>query len=151
MKLIIQRSKEAHVKIDEKITGQIDFGLVVLVGITHEDTEADIDALIQKMIHLRIFPDESEKLNLSLVDTKGSVLSISQFTLYADVKKGRRPNFTDAAKPDVAEKLYDLFNQKLRDEDIHVETGEFGKMMDVSLTNEGPVTITLESVSGKLI
>src|SRR5690625_6145885 len=120
MKLIIQRSKEAHVKIDEKITGQIDFGLVVLVGITHEDTEADIDALIQKMIHLRIFPDESEKLNLSLVDTKGSVLSISQFTLYADVKKGRRPNFTDAAKLDVAERLFDLFNKKLRNKYINV-------------------------------
>src|SRR5690625_7127806 len=96
MKLIIQRSKEAHVKIDEKITGQIDFGLVVLVGVTHEDTEADIDALVQKMIHLRIFPDESEKLNLSLVVTIGSVLSISQFTLYDDVNKVRRPNFTDA-------------------------------------------------------
>src|SRR5699024_5877424 len=144
MKLIIQRSKEAHVKIDEKITGQIDFGLVVLVGITYEDTEADIDALIQKMIHLRIFPDASEKLNLSLVDTKGSVLSISQFTLYADVKKGRRPNFTDAAKQDVAERLYDLFNQKLRNEDIHVETGECGKMIDDSLTSEGAVPITLE-------
>src|SRR5699024_9494661 len=97
------------------------------------------------------FPDESEKLNLSLVDTKGSVLSISQFTLYADVKKGRRPNFTDAAKPDVAERLYDLFNQKLRNEDIHVETGEFVNMMDVSLTNEDPVTIKIEIVTGKLI
>src|SRR5699024_12367407 len=116
-----------------------------------EDTAADIDALIQKMSHLRIFPGESEKLNLSLVDTKGSVLSISQFTLYADVKKGRRPNFTDAAKPDGAERLYDLFNQKLRNEDIHVETGEVGKMMDVSLTNEGPVTITLESGAGKFM
>src|SRR5699024_4569590 len=103
------------------------------------------------MIHLRIFPDDSEKLNLSIVDSKGRVLSISQFTLYADVKKVRRPNFTDAAKPDVAERLYDLFNQKLRNEDIHVETDEIGKMMNVSLTNERHVTITLESVSGKLI
>ncbi len=151
MKLVIQRSKEAHVKIDEKITGQIKSGLVVLVGITHEDTEADIDVLVQKMIHLRIFPDESDKLNLSLVDTEGSILSISQFTLYADVKKGRRPNFTSAAKPDEAEKLYELFNQKLREENIHIETGVFGAMMDVSLVNEGPVTITLESISGKLI
>src|SRR5690625_5463141 len=130
MKLIIQRSKERHVKIDEKRTGQLEFGLVVLVGTTHEGTGAYIDALIQKMIHLRIFPDASEKLNLSLVDTKGSVLSISQFTLYADVKKGRRPNFKDTAKQDVAERLYDLFNKKLRNDNIHVETGEIGKIMD---------------------
>lgn len=151
MKLVIQKSKKAHVKVDEKITGQIESGLVVLVGITHDDTEADIDVLIQKMIHLRIFPDENDKLNLSLVDTGGSILSISQFTLYADVKKGRRPNFTSAAKPEKAKMLYELFNQKLREESIPVETGVFGAMMDVSLVNEGPITITLESISGKLI
>ncbi len=151
MKLVIQRSKEAHVKVADEITGQINSGLVVLVGITHDDTEADLDVLIQKMINLRIFPDESNKLNLSLVDTKGSILSISQFTLYADVKKGRRPNFTQAAKPEKANELYELFNEKLRQENIHVETGEFGAMMDVSLVNDGPVTITLESVAGKII
>lgn len=151
MKLVIQRSKQAHVKIDGKITGQIQAGLVVLIGITHQDTEADIDVLVQKMIHLRIFPDETGKLNLSLINTEGSILSISQFTLYADVKKGRRPNFTNAAKPAEAERLYELFNQKLRAEAIHVETGEFGAMMDVSLINEGPVTITLESILGKLV
>lgn len=151
MKLVIQRSKEAHVKVANEITGQIDSGLVVLVGITHDDTEEDLDVLIQKMINLRIFPDESNKLNLSLVDTKGSILSISQFTLYADVKKGRRPNFTQAAKPEKAKELYELFNEKLRQENIHVETGEFGAMMDVSLVNDGPVTITLESVAGKII
>ena len=151
MKLVIQRSKEASVKINNEITGEIKSGLVVLIGITHEDTEADIDALIQKMIHLRIFPDEAGKLNLSLIDTKGSILSISQFTLYADVKKGRRPNFTSAAKPDQASELYDLFNEKLRAEDIHVETGGFGAMMEVNLVNDGPVTIGLESIDGKLI
>lgn len=151
MKLVIQKSKEAHVKIDGKITGQIDSGLVVLIGITHQDTEADLDVLIQKMIHLRIFPDDTDKMNLSLMDTKGSVLSISQFTLYADVRKGRRPNFTSAAKPDQANKLYERFNEKLREADVHVETGEFGAMMDVSLVNEGPITITLESEAGKLI
>ncbi len=151
MKLVIQRSKEASVKINNEVTGEIKSGLVVLIGITHQDTEADIDALIQKMIHLRIFPDEAGKLNLSLMDTKGSVLSISQFTLYADVKKGRRPNFTDAAKPGQANELYELFNQKLRAEDIHVETGEFGAMMEVELINDGPVTIALESSDGKLI
>lgn len=151
MKLVIQRSREAHVKVANEITGQIDSGLVVLVGITHDDTEEDLDVLIQKMINLRIFPDESNKLNLSLVDIKGSILSISQFTLYADVKKGRRPNFTQAAKPEKAKELYELFNEKLRQENIHVETGEFGAMMDVSLVNDGPVTITLESVAGKII
>lgn len=151
MKLVIQRSKEASVKINNEITGEIKSGLVVLIGITHQDTEADIDALIQKMIHLRIFPDEAGKLNLSLMDTKGSILSISQFTLYADVKKGRRPNFTSAAKPDQAKELYELFNQKLRAENIHVETGEFGAMMEVELVNDGPVTIALESSDGKLI
>lgn len=151
MKLVIQRSKEASVKINNEITGEIKSGLVVLIGITHQDTEADIDALIQKMIHLRIFPDEAGKLNLSLMDTKGSILSISQFTLYADVKKGRRPNFTSAAKPDQAKELYELFNQKLRTENIHVETGEFGAMMEVELVNDGPVTIALESSDGKLI
>lgn len=151
MKLVIQRSKQAHVKIDDQITGHIESGLVVLIGIGHQDTEADIDALVKKMIHLRIFPDETGKLNLSLLNTEGSVLSISQFTLYADVKKGRRPNFTNAAKPEIAESLYNLFNQKLRNETVHVETGEFGAMMDVSLVNDGPVTILLESIDGKLI
>lgn len=151
MKLVIQKSKEAHVKVGGEITGQIDSGLVVLVGITHQDTEADIDALIQKMIHLRIFPDEAEKMNLSLIDTGGSILSISQFTLYADVRKGRRPNFTSAAKPDKANELYELFNEKIRKEGIRVETGEFGAMMDVSLVNEGPITIILETIDGKII
>lgn len=151
MKLVVQRSKEASVKINNEITGKIKSGLVVLIGITHKDTETDVDALIQKLIHLRIFPDETGKLNLSLLNTKGSILSISQFTLYADVKKGRRPNFTKAAKPDRANELYELFNEKLRNEGVHVETGEFGAMMDVNLINDGPVTILLESNEGKLL
>ena len=151
MKVVIQRTSKASVKVDEKIVGQIEKGLVVLVGIGRNDTVDDINTIIQKLINLRIFPDAEGKLNLSLKDINGSILSISQFTLYADVRKGRRPNFTDAAKPDVAEKLYNDFNDLVKKEDISIETGQFGAMMDVDLINDGPITIILESVEGKLL
>jgi len=144
MRIVVQRSKEASVKIDEKIVGKIDFGVVILVGFTHGDTETEIDYLIDKLIHLRIFEDENNIMNLSLLDVGGSILSISQFTLYADASKGRRPSYIKALPSNDAEKLYDLFNKKLKETNIHVETGVFGSDMKVSLVNDGPVTILLE-------
>lgn len=144
MKLVVQRSKEAKVEVNEKIVGSIDHGLVVLVGFTPGDTETDIDYLIDKIIHLRIFDDENGVMNHSLLDVEGSILSISQFTLYADTKKGRRPSYIHAMKGDEAISLYELWNQKLSSF-VHVETGIFGAEMKVSLINDGPVTIILES------
>ncbi|MBH0159966.1 D-aminoacyl-tRNA deacylase [Fictibacillus sp. 26RED30] len=145
MKVVLQRAKEAKVLVDSDIKGRIDKGLVLLVGVTHEDTEKDADYLAEKIVNLRIFEDENEKMNHSLKDTEGSILSISQFTLYGDTKKGRRPNFMDAAKPDHAITMYDYFNDKLKSLGVHVETGVFGAMMDVSFTNDGPVTLILDS------
>lgn len=145
MRAVIQKAKNAKVVIEGNTVGAIDHGLVVLLGVTQEDTHADIDYLVNKIIHLRIFEDENEKMNLSLMDVGGSILSISQFTLYADTKKGRRPSFVQAAKPDEANELYEIFNGRLRENEVHVETGEFGEMMDVTLTNVGPVTIILDS------
>jgi len=145
MKAVIQRSKNANVKINETITGEIDQGFVVLLGVTHEDTTDDIKYLVNKIIHLRVFEDEEGKMNLSLLDTGGSILSISQFTLYADTKKGRRPSFTGAAKPDEALEQYKEFNAALEEAGVHVETGEFGADMNVQLTNQGPVTIIIDS------
>lgn len=151
MKAVIQRVNRASVTVDDEVVGKIDHGFVILLGVTHEDTEADVDALVQKIIHLRVFEDEAGKLNRSLIDTNGSILSISQFTLYGDVRKGRRPNFMQAAKPDVANKLYELFNEKIKEQGVHVETGVFGAMMDVSLVNNGPVTIIIETENGKIV
>ena len=145
MKAVIQRAKNASVSVDGETIGAIDHGLVVLLGVTHEDTMDDINYLVNKIVHLRIFEDEAGKMNLSLKDTGGSILSISQFTLYADTRKGRRPSFIDAAKPEEANQMYEAFNAALRNEGIQVETGEFGAMMDVSLTNVGPVTIIIDS------
>ncbi|WP_407269557.1 D-aminoacyl-tRNA deacylase [Radiobacillus sp. PE A8.2] len=145
MKAVIQRAKDASVTVEGKITGEIAFGLVVLVGITHEDSEEDVSYLVNKIANLRIFEDEHEKMNLSLKDVGAGVLSISQFTLYGDSRKGRRPNFMAAAKPEVANPLYEKFNSLLREEGITVETGEFGAMMDVQFTNVGPVTLILDS------
>lgn len=145
MKAAIQRAKDASVSVDGQIIGAIDHGLVVLLGVTHEDTVEDAKYLVNKIMHLRIFEDENEKMNLSLKDVGGSILSISQFTLYADTRKGRRPSFIHAAKPEEANQLYEAFNAELRKENIQVETGEFGAMMDVSLTNVGPVTIIIDS------
>src|SRR5699024_10860920 len=133
MRAVIQRSKQASVKVDDQTIGSIEKGLVVLLGITEQDTEADIDAIIHKLIHLRIFQDDADKMNISLLDIGGSILSISQFTLYADIRKGRRPSFIKAADPAMAEKLYNIFNQKLTETGVHVETGKFGAMMDVAL------------------
>lgn len=145
MRLVVQRVTNASVKVEEEITGAISEGYMVLVGVTHEDTEEDVLYLAEKLAHLRIIEDENGKMNRSLLDIKGSVLSVSQFTLYGDTRKGRRPNFMKAAKPDAANSLYECFNKILREKGIHVETGRFGAMMDVSLTNSGPVTILMDS------
>ena len=144
MKVVIQRSLASHVEVDKKIIGLIDQGLVLLVGFTKGDNEKTIDLVINKILNLRIFDDENGIMNKSILDVGGSILSISQFTLYADIKKGRRPSYVNALNREEAIKLYDLFNKKLS-EKINVETGIFGADMRVSITNDGPVTIILES------
>lgn len=145
MRLVIQRVSEASVEIEGKINGEIKEGFMVLVGITNDDNKEVVEKMADKLIHLRIFEDENEKLNLSLMDVKGEILSISQFTLYANCKKGRRPSFLDAAKPDLSKPLYEYFNEYLTKKGVHVETGIFGAMMNVSLINDGPTTIILDS------
>ena len=144
MKVVIQRAKNAKVEIDGKVNGKIDNGLVVLVGFTYGDTLEDVDYMVNKIVNLRIFDDENGVMNKSVLDVNGSILSISQFTLYADTRKGRRPSYVNALKGEEATKLYDLFNEKLSKE-IHTETGIFGSDMQVTFTNDGPVTIIMES------
>jgi len=145
MKVVIQRSKRATVEVEGKLVGQIDHGIVLLVGITHEDTDTDAAYIAEKVANLRIFEDDQGKMNRSVLEAGGSILSVSQFTLYGDCRKGRRPSFVTAARPEHAEPLYELLNQKLRDRGLHVETGIFGADMKVQLTNDGPVTLILES------
>ncbi|ALC89828.1 D-tyrosyl-tRNA(Tyr) deacylase [Bacillus sp. FJAT-18017] len=145
MKAVVQRSKQASVTVDGEVVGSIPKGLVVLLGVTHEDTEKDAAFLADKIANLRIYEDEEGKMNLSLLDVGGDILSVSQFTLYGDCRKGRRPNFMAAARPEVANGLYETFNSMLRDKGITVETGRFGAMMDVSLVNDGPVTLIIDS------
>ena len=144
MKIVIQRVSQASVTIDGKITGAIQQGLLLLVGICPEDGQEDIEYAVRKISQMRIFSDDADKMNLSVQDVGGQILSISQFTLYADTKKGNRPAFTGAAKPDLATALYDQFNQKLA-QIVPVQTGEFGADMKVSLVNDGPVTIVLDT------
>ena len=143
MRVLVQRCDEAKVSVDNKVVGSIDKGMVILVGFTHADTSANIDYMVDKVLNLRIYDDEFGIMNKSILDTNGSILSISQFTLYADARKGRRPSYADALNGELATKLYDEFNEKLRKQ-IHVETGIFGAEMKVSLINDGPVTIALE-------
>jgi D-tyrosyl-tRNA(Tyr) deacylase len=145
VKVVVQRSKEARVTVDGTTVGSIARGLVLLVGFTHEDTEDDVRWMADKLSGLRIFEDESGKMNLSVADVGGAVLSVSQFTLYGDCRKGRRPNFMAAARPERAEALYDSFNAALREKGLVVETGRFGAMMDVELVNWGPVTLIVDS------
>lgn len=144
MKVVLQRCKEANVVVEGEEVGSIGSGLMLLVGITHDDTEEACAWLADKIVNLRIFEDSEGKMNRSLLDEKGAILSVSQFTLYGDCNKGRRPNFMNAAKPDHAQMLYRRFNELLRAKGIQVETGVFGAMMDVSLINDGPVTLILE-------
>ncbi|MBS5114850.1 MAG: D-tyrosyl-tRNA(Tyr) deacylase [Erysipelotrichaceae bacterium] len=145
MKIVVQRTTGASVVINQKIVGKINQGLVALVGFEQTDTKAVVDKMVDKMIGLRIFSDENDKMNLSLKDIGGEILSISQFTLYADCKKGRRPSFINAAKPDYATTLYDYFNEKISSYHIPLALGQFGADMKVSLVNDGPVTIILDS------
>ncbi len=145
MKLVIQRVTHASVSIDHKINGKIERGYLVLVGFSSNDTIDIMKKVTKKCIDLRIFEDEAGKMNLSLQDVKGSILSVSQFTLYADCKKGRRPSFIAAARPEIAIPLYDAFNCYIKEQGIHVETGIFGADMKVELINDGPVTIILDS------
>jgi D-aminoacyl-tRNA deacylase len=145
MRIVVQRAKDASVSVDGKIVGSIEKGLMLLVGVTHSDTVEDAKYLSDKISNLRIFEDVAGKLNLSLLDVQGQILSVSQFTLYGDCRKGRRPNFMEAAKPTHAEEIYEAFNQDMRDKGIVVSTGQFGAMMDVQFTNVGPVTLIIES------
>lgn len=145
MRVVVQRSKEASVTVAGEIVGQIQHGLMLLVGVTHEDSEKDVEFVADKIANLRIFEDEDGKMNHSVLETGGQILSVSQFTLYGDCRKGRRPNFMAAARPEQAEPLYELFNTKLREKGLQVETGRFGAMMDVQLVNDGPVTLIVES------
>ncbi|MFB5268028.1 D-aminoacyl-tRNA deacylase [Paenibacillus enshidis] len=147
MRIVIQRCKQAEVTVGGAVAGRIAEGLMILVGVTHEDTEKDAVYLADKAADLRIFEDKAGKMNHSVLEAGGAVLSVSQFTLYGDSRKGRRPNFMAAAKPEIAEGLYEAFNRRLRERGLTVETGRFGAMMDVSLTNWGPVTMIVDSRS----
>ena len=144
MRVVVQRSSNSQVVVDNNIVGKIDKGLVILVGFTEKDTIKDIEYLVKKIVNLRIFPDEAGLLNKSLSDIQGSILSISQFTLYADTKKGNRPSFTKAMARDKALELYNLFNENLR-KFVPVATGVFGADMHVNINNEGPITIIIDS------
>lgn len=145
MRIVLQRAKNASVSVEGNVIGKISHGVVLLVGVTHEDTEEDAAYLANKVAHLRIFEDDEGKMNHSLLERSGEVLSVSQFTLYGDTRKGRRPSFIQAAKPEQAKQLYERFNDLLREQGLTVETGQFGAMMEVSFTNDGPVTLILDS------
>jgi D-aminoacyl-tRNA deacylase len=146
MRVLLQRVMYGSVTVNQEIVGDIGVGLVLLVGTTHTDTEAEAVKLAQKIIHLRIFEDEDGKFNRSLMDVGGELLVVSQFTLYADARKGRRPSFTDAARPEQAEPLIEFFVQSLRSSGVKkVATGQFGAKMQVVIHNQGPVTIWLDS------
>ncbi|MBR0137037.1 MAG: D-tyrosyl-tRNA(Tyr) deacylase [Erysipelotrichaceae bacterium] len=144
MRAVIQRVREADVKVDGRTIGKIGKGYMILVGFSNDDNEEIISRMIKKILDLRIFEDEAGKMNLNIRDAGGEILSISQFTLYADCRKGNRPGFSDAAKAEDASRMYDRFNELLK-EQIHTETGQFQADMKVSLVNDGPVTIILDS------
>ena len=145
MKAVIQRVFSASVTVDSKEVGSIGRGLLVLLGVAKEDVSTDLDYLVKKTIGLRIFKDENANMNLSIKDVGGEALVVSQFTLCADTKKGRRPSFINAALPEIAESIYQQYCKKLREENISVQMGQFGAMMEVKLINDGPVTIVLDS------
>lgn len=150
MRAVIQRVARASVTVEGETVGQIGEGLLVLTGIGHEDREAEAEAMVDKLLGLRIFPDDEKRMNRSVVDIGGSVLVVSQFTLLADVRKGRRPSFTGAAIPEHAAALVDVIVDLIRARGVPVETGSFGAMMDVELLNAGPVTIVMDAVDGRV-
>lgn len=145
MRMLIQRVVKAHVDVDEKTIGSIGKGVLVLFGVHESDQPSQVAWLANKLIHLRIFPDQQEKMNLSLLDIKGSVLIVSQFTLYGECREGRRPSFSHAAHPEMARNLYEAFIEEVRKSGLLVETGEFGAMMQVHLINDGPVTLLVDA------
>ncbi|WFD09254.1 D-aminoacyl-tRNA deacylase [Tepidibacter hydrothermalis] len=145
MRAVVQRVSNSSVTVDQNVVGKIDKGIMVLLGVNDEDKSKDVEYLVDKIVNLRIFEDENEKMNLSLLDIKGDLLVVSQFTLYGDCRKGRRPNFTDAAKPDIAIPLYEEFIDKAKKYGIKVETGKFGAHMNVDIMNDGPVTLLIDS------
>ena len=144
MRVLLQRVSRAEVRVGSRVTGSIGAGFVLLVGLTHSDTAEQLVWMADKIVGLRLFSDADDKMNLALADVGGAALVVSQFTLYGDASKGRRPSFIDAARPEVAIPLYEKFISLLRERGLHVETGEFGAMMDVELVNDGPVTLWLE-------
>lgn len=144
MKIVVQRVKESHVKVEDRIVGKIGMGLLLLVGIEKGDNKNILDFMADKIVNLRIFPDENRKMNLSILDVKGEILSVSQFTLAGSLEKGRRPSFDNAEEPKRAEALFNTFVDILKSKGVKVETGKFGAMMEVFLINDGPVTFILE-------
>lgn len=145
MRAVVQRVSEGEVEVDGDIVGKVGNGFVVLVGVGKDDTEKDVEYLIEKVLGLRIFEDDFGRMNLSITDVGGEILAVSQFTLYGDCRKGRRPSYDGAAPPDVAERLYGLFVEEMRKRGVKVETGRFRAIMDLHLINSGPVTILLDS------
>ncbi|MEZ6102950.1 MAG: D-aminoacyl-tRNA deacylase [Pirellulaceae bacterium] len=145
MRACVQRVRRAHVTVDDQLVGKIDAGLLVLLGVTHADTDADVQFLAEKLSGLRIFEDDDGKMNRSLLDTQGHMLVVSQFTLYGDCRKGRRPSFVEAAAPELAERLYESFVATVASKGVFVATGKFRAMMQVELVNDGPVTLIVES------
>ena len=145
LKIVLQKSGPARVEIENKIHGEIKSGIVLLIGITHDDTEKDIEYLVEKIINLRIFESEGKYFEKSILEVGEEILAISQFTLYASCRKGRRPDFIEASKPEIAKPLYDKFIEKLKEKGINVQTGVFGADMQVHLVNQGPITLIIDS------
>lgn len=145
MRILIQRSLQSSVEVNQQIIGSIDKGFVILVGVTHEDDASDVEYCVRKVANLRLFEDEEGKTNLSLKDVQGEILSISQFSLFANTKKGNRPSFIRAGQPEHANQLYEDFNEQLRAQGFKVETGEFGADMQVKIINDGPMTLLIDS------
>ena len=145
MRVVLQRVSRAAVRVDGETIAEIGKGFLILVGVRNGDTEKDAEYLAEKCFGMRVFDDQEGKMNLALSDVGGSALAVSQFTLYGDCRKGRRPSFTDAAQPEVGERLYEHFVSRLREMGVHVQTGKFGARMQVEMVNEGPVTFVLES------